>query len=1160
MPLSIRYVCSLEEVVAPAEVFLRRQAGDLFARPQIVVPTAGVKAWLEGALARRLGARDAGCGDGVVANVGFVTPAAVSSLLEPGEPRLRDDDPWSVERLMFTILEAIAGEKRFASQITRAGGPLLAARGIADRFDHYHFRRPGMILAWEEGRAELSPAASDEGSAATTLLASRDRWQFDLWRAVRERIGSASPPARDRLATTAGSGAVFVAGLQSLSLHQIELLQQLSMLPSAAGSPCEVEVLLAHPSPVLQKAWAEEPPPVSLGVAPSRSEEAAASTRTHCTDPLVGSWLRGTREAQWLLASQGIAATHAATEAEPSSAAAVTPAANASLLARLQHSITTGASDLRATPHEGASPLDSGDHSLLIHRCHDLSRQAEVLYDAIVHAFGELDDLAPHEVVIVSPQIAALAPHLEAEFSRMVKGERNLLGSSDGSISLDLIVADRGIHEIHPAAELLASLLALAGSRCSVDAMLAVAAHPLVQAHFHLDEGDIATWRRCIDHTNIRWGLDADRRERAGLAVPEISAHSWRLGLERMLLGAVVSEGAPEPVLGDVVPLAHVEAAEVTSVAPLVSIFRTIDTLDLATAEPKPVAAWCELLEETLAALAGDDTDELEMPLQQIDALRKAATCHDSATAVAVPFHDVKTLLTGRLTAAVGRQPLLTGAITATSMIPLRGVPFRVVCVAGFDETALSGGESDSDDLCTRQELLGDADPRLELRRSLLDSLLAARDRLVITCTGMDVKNNTTLPLVTPLAELVDFVGRHGVPPAWRQGEPHSAVEIFHPRHACSRPNFVAGDLLPGTVWSHNTAARVAATALGQEQATPPSAAAPIEPPAIIELDWLASFLHDPLWPYVTKTLGIHLWRDDDLEIPATLPLELAHRQQRDLREGYLESLLATDNRRGLADAWATAVRANGDVPVLGYGGDVIEHIQQFSHALLDAAALLNTPLDERSSETIHLDLEGITLAGTLEGWFPAAHSLVFIRPDAQSTSGAAFLKTKCRGLLQLLAARAAGHAVEQAIIFSERENWSPGETDKKGKPLEPVMRRQVILDEAIDTGRARSLLTTLVRLYQQAALRPHGLFGKTAASLTESREAAADAFAAHVDGHSYAQSSEAVVHGLTPAFDAVFPPDDPRLPFFEQFSQLAQIEYNRSRTAYVYAPPAHTA
>ena len=1154
MSLAIRYVRSLEEVVAPAEAFLRRQAGNLFARPQIVVPTAGVKAWLEAALARRLGASDAGCGDGVVANVGFVTPAALSSLLEPGDPRLRDDDPWVVERLTFTILDVIAGDKRFASRITRAGGPLLAARSIADRFDHYHFRRPGMILAWEEGRAELSPAASDEGSVATTLLASRDRWQFDLWRAVRERLGSASPPVRDRLATTAGSTAVFVAGLQSLSLHQIELLQRLSMLPAAAGSPCEVEVLLAHPSPDLQKAWAEAPPPVSPGVAPSRCQEPADSRSGHRTDPFVGSWLRGTREAQWLLASQGIAATHAAADG----ATAVTPAANASLLARLQHTITTGARDLHATPHEGPSPLDAGDHSLLVHRCHDLSRQAEVLYDAIVHAFGELDDLAPHEVVIVSPQIAALAPHLEAEFSRRVQGERNLLGSSDGSISLDLIVADRGIHEIHPAAELLASLLALAGSRCSVDAMLAVAAHPLVQAHFHLDENDIATWRRCIDHTNIRWGLDADRRERAGLAVPELSAHSWRLGLERMLLGAVVSEGASEPVLGDVVPLAHVEAAEVTCLAPLVSIFRTIDTLDLATAEPKPVAAWCDLLEETLAALAGDDSDELEVPLQQIDALRKAAVSNETSSAVAVPFHDVKTLLTGRLTAAVGRQPLLTGAITATSMIPLRGVPFRVVCVAGFDDAALSGGESDNDDLCTRQELLGDADPRLELRRSLLDSLLAARDRLVITCTGMDVKNNATLPLVTPLAELVDFVGRHGVPPAKRHGELHSSIEVFHPRHACSRPNFVAGDLLPGTVWSHDTAARAAATALGQEQATPPAAAAPIEPPTIIELDWLASFLHDPLWPYVTKTLGIHRWRDDDLEIPATLPLELEYRQQRDLREDYLERLLATDNRRGLADAWAAAVRANGDVPVLGYGGDVIEHIQQFSHALLDAAAAHGTPLDEQSSEVIHLLLEDITLAGTLEGWFPEPHSLVFARPDARGSNS--FDHLKLRAVVQLLAARAAGHTADQVIVLSERDKWFPGQTKKNGQLETPVMQRIVVLDEAIDASRARSLLTTLVRLDQQAALRPHGLFGKTAASLTESREAAADAFATHVSGKGYAQTSEAVVHGLTPAFDAVFPPDDPRWPFFEQFSQLAQIEHNRSRKAYVYAPPAHTA
>jgi exodeoxyribonuclease V gamma subunit len=90
-------------------------------------------------------------------------------------------------------------------------------------------------------------------------------------------------------------------------------------------------------------------------------------------------------------------------------------------------------------------------------------------------------------------------------------------------------------------------------------------------------------------------------------------------------------------------------------------------------------------------------------------------------------------------------------------MIPLRGVPFRVVCVVGFDEASLSSSEGEGDDLVERQRLIGDQDTRLDIRRSLLDSALAAQDRLIITCTGQSIKNNQRLPLATPLAEFIDF-------------------------------------------------------------------------------------------------------------------------------------------------------------------------------------------------------------------------------------------------------------------------------------------------------------------------------------------------------------------------------------------------------------------
>ena len=144
-------------------------------------------------------------------------------------------------------------------------------------------------------------------------------------------------------------------------------------------------------------------------------------------------------------------------------------------------------------------------------------------------------------------------------------------------------------------------------------------------------------------------------------------------------------------------------------------------------------------------------------------------------------------MLTERLTTAPGRQPLRTGAVTASSTIPLRSVPFRVICVLGVDDGSLSLGESEGDDLVDAQQFVGDPDARAEQRRVLLDAVMAASERLIITCNGRSIKNNTPIPLVTPLAELVDFCERNGVKThTVRDGEECSHIEIVHPRHAAS--------------------------------------------------------------------------------------------------------------------------------------------------------------------------------------------------------------------------------------------------------------------------------------------------------------------------------------------------------------------------------------
>jgi exonuclease V gamma subunit len=519
----------------------------------------------------------------------------------------------------------------------------------------------------------------------------------------------------------------------------------------------------------------------------------------------------------------------------------------------------------------------------------------------------------------------------------------------------------------------------------------------------------------------------------------------------------------------------------------------------------------------------------------------------------------------------VGRQPLRTGVITATSLIPLRGVPFRVVCLAGYDDEAVAPREGDSDDLADRQQLLGDRDRGLEVRRELLDCLLAAEDRLVITCTGMDVKNNKTLPLVTPLAELTDFVGRHGVPTFEHAGERLSGIEIVHPRHACSRRNFVGGEtgvLKTAAPWSHDAAALAAAKALGRE----PERKAPTQSdsekkspavPEVIDLKDLAEFMHDPLWPYVHKTLGINTWREDDLSIPATLPLQLERLDKKRLRDDYIERLLEAGDdqaREALEQSWAAAVTANGDVPILGFGDAAVAEITQFSAALLELADETGTPLDAGGSKDIALSLDGVTLTGRIERCYPDAdnvETIVLVRPDAIKTEKHGFRVAKALAGLQLLALRSAGGAAT-AMVLSQYGDWDPTHGDERAPAEDVVQIRCVTLADVIDSAMAGRMLRDLCGLYAQAARQPHGLFKDTAKHLAHDLDAALEAFTKFTTDDEYFKSKEAVVYGGQPVFGHVFDDTDEEqwsslIGFHQRFQSLTRIAYRNPH--YIYAP-----
>ena len=131
------------------------------------------------------------------------------------------------------------------------------------------------------------------------------------------------------------------------------------------------------------------------------------------------------------------------------------------------------------------------------------------------------------------------------------------------------------------------------------------------------------------------------------------------------------------------------------------------------------------------------------------------------AGGVELALPEIRALLAERLQGRPTRANFRTGHLTICTLVPMRSVPHRVVCLLGLDDAAFPRkAPRDGDDLMLADPHVGDRDPRTEDRQMLLDALLAATDRLIVTYTGNDERTNAPRPPAVPVGELLDMVER----------------------------------------------------------------------------------------------------------------------------------------------------------------------------------------------------------------------------------------------------------------------------------------------------------------------------------------------------------------------------------------------------------------
>ena len=937
----------------------------------VLVHSSGVAQWLKQALAEDPKEEGGGCGIAAAIDVqlpaSFLWQAYRAVLGREAIPRVSvlDKGPltWRLMRLLPTLLDrdSFAPLRRFLAEDDDLRKRHQLAERLADLFDQYQVYRADWLEDWAAGRDQLRKA-----SGQAVALGAEQCWQAELWRELLADVG-----AEGLAQSRAGVHRRFIARLRELDqaprrLPRRVMVFGISSLPAQAlealGALARfTQVLLCVHNPCRHH-WADIVPDKDLlrhqyrrqQRRPDMPADLPPELLHQHAHPLLAAWGKQGRDYINLLDSYD----------NPDDYRALFPAQRidlfsedepAALLGQLQDDIL----ELRplAETRERWPAVDpTRDRSLRFHIAHSPQREVEILHDQLLERFGADPSLHPRDVIVMVPDIDTYTPHIQAVFGRF---------NRDDARHIPFTLADQGRRGREPLLIAVEHLLNLPDSRFAVSEILDLLDVPALRERFGIAESDLPVLHRWIDGAGVRWGLDAEQRQRFGVPA-DLEQNSWLFGLRRMLLGYAVGDGQP---LGEIQPYGEIGGLESALLGPLVTLVERLRLAWQELSRPATAPQWGERLRALLDVFLrpSDEQDQLLLS-QLLEALEGwQEHCRAAGMAEALPLTVVREAWLGGLDQPSLGQRFLSGAVNFCTLMPMRAIPFRLVCLLGMNDGDYPRAQPPLDfDLMGGDYRPGDRSRREDDRYLLLEALLSAREQLYVSWVGRSVRDNSEKPPSVLIGQLRDHLAS-----GWRLAGREADDEALLEALTCEHPlqPFNAAYFRPGsTLFSY--AGEWLALHQDAAEETAPVSLEPLKIEQPVELDTLQDFLRHPVRQFHRLRLKLYL------QETGTPPLDEEHfeldgLQTYSLRDALLQAALSEPGHGGAyqgLDAQAARLQRSGLLPLSGFGDLHREALLEPMPALLAARQHLLALWPDTLSSPVALDIEhdGLQVTGWL--------------------------------------------------------------------------------------------------------------------------------------------------------------------------------------------------
>nr|WP_320011585.1 exodeoxyribonuclease V subunit gamma [uncultured Desulfobulbus sp.] len=871
----------------------------------IVVQNQGMAQWVSRQLALH---------NGIAANLQFPLPGrCIWDLYDRLSAEIASDDLFQASLLrwrIFALLPQLLGEPGFAAPAAYLADDseqnrLYQLSGkIADVFDQYQVYRPDLLELWQAGE--------------------EDHWQAVLWRTLAQ-IGEAERVAlaswwRQQLEQGAPErgllpGRLHLFGLNALAPVYLEIFAQVGQL---------FPLHLYHLSPC-QQYWGDLVSGRQQAAMRAKGKSVGEEWYHEVGHPLLSSLGRTGQEFFQQLQQyqmEEVDLYH--------------PAEEDYLLAVLQNDILS--LEDRSQNPEFRYHCATDDRSIQLHCCFSPLREIQVLHDRLLDLLAAQPDLTPGDILVSAPNIERYSEAIAGVFGETLPEHR-----------IPWSLADQSFVREQPAVRCFLELLQLLESRCTAPEVMALCEHPLVLARFGLESAQLSQLNRWVQSAGIRWGLDGAHREELEVNAGEM--HSWQFGLDRLLLGYCMGTVAGN--VEGLLPYGEIAMGEAEALGGFGQLISTLGHWQHAVRKARPPEQWCADLLLLLADFFATEGEDPGLALLRETIIKMGNDFRLAEFSAQLPYAVLRSHLQEQFSQTSGGQPFLSGRVTFCNMVPMRSVPFRVICLLGMgDQEFPRSQRPPSFDLMANSPRLGDRNRRNDDRYLFLEALLSARDVLYLSWVGRSLRDESQIPPSVVISELCDYIDASATG-GEAIGTPLSEqLTTEHPMHPFSRRCYTGTPNLG----SYNPAWL---PALSIEDPPPFWTTRFTQTvPEEVELDQLIRFWRHPTRFFLEQGLGMRL-RTEDVALTETEPFTLNGLEQYLLRQ---ETIVSRMQERD-PQQWAEGLQGSGRLPQAGFGRVLFTAIDQEAEEFAE----ILTPLMQEPQEPLEIDL--VLDSFRLRGW-----------------------------------------------------------------------------------------------------------------------------------------------------------------------------------------------